>query len=336
MNWTSLRISSLLFVLFAITLSVSPSSAQTSSTSSTAPLDPGPPSSVPAPGAEEPTQKPKRFDPGDVVGPLGWLGWAVGLYAGYLQWRARRDQRKLEGPYKQLLEEAGLRRQAHVTETELEALEAKVDRYRHELRRDIPVEARRAFNEERSSELALLIDRLVGEYEETRRKLGEAADSSPVNPELRAAIQRDLSRWGRYGASSWPQVAVVLGLIAIALPTIFGGLGRVLEPVVDRLSLPFSQEDLVLYFTLLGVGFGVAAILPLPAFLSRARSWYSLAVVLVGGSLVGVTFLLVGEGSEVLSDITSAASIVCFSSAAYILRATTKRGRRHMTSTNTL
>ncbi len=237
----------------------------------------------------------------------------MGLYAAYLQWRSRRDQRKLEDSYRQILDEAAERRKAGLTKTELGELESKVTQARNELSLHIPIEARRVFHSERKRQLASQISLLLGQYQATSERLSEAPDL-PISSELRNAIERDLRPKGSQlsGRSSLWGAAFVVLLISVALPTALEAMSVVLEPIGERLDLPFTVEDLILYFVLLAGSFVVAATVRV-ASTRRLRYWH--LVVAVGAALGLVVATFVWK-----EDLTSAGSIVFSGLSLFVFR----------------
>jgi len=101
---------------------------------------------------------------------LNWLGYVVGLVAGLLEfWRFRCD-RRADAAYKQLLDEARRDRKAIYTEEQAAKLRDLAHALERSVRKEIPLQARRAFVE---SQIEATSDTILSSVRQYERLSGE-------------------------------------------------------------------------------------------------------------------------------------------------------------------
>lgn len=127
-----------------------------------------------------------------IVQLLGVLGWVVGIMSGYLQWRSYRQQRRLEGGYRILLERAQRDWRGQYTEAQVNRLTAQFQQLQRGIGVDIPRQARRVFLTEQRRTLADSIAELSQQYDRTTEELGHLAGDPGLDNRLRELIENEI------------------------------------------------------------------------------------------------------------------------------------------------
>jgi hypothetical protein len=286
----------------------------------TSSADTSPPSSDSTPASSETgaTTESNR-DRGSVVEILGWLGWVVGLFSGWLQWRSYRGQKKNESGYLEVLERAARDRTGRYSEEELDRLQADIDQAKREMIEVVPAEAKRVFLQERSQSLVEQLYSTYEDYEKTMQDLGRSPETGLLSAQVRDAIEGQI-RPRFLGEERRRRQTTALGItiaatILVALTLEF--LVRYVERALNDYGLPFSAEDLTLWFLLMFLGGGAAvwAAISLPA--QRRVGLLAVASALTSILSVAATIVVVDRGHATLGYLTSFGSIVAFTASVY-------------------
>jgi hypothetical protein len=124
---------------------------------------------------------------------IGWtfgaIGWVVGFVSGLVQVKSYLQQRRLEGAYQNILEQARRDWEGRYSEEQIQELARQAALLQSRIADDVPNEARRVFLEEQRHSLAQTIGQSYGRYTDLSRQLAEPATAAELPAEIKRSIE---------------------------------------------------------------------------------------------------------------------------------------------------
>ena len=128
---------------------------------------------------------------------LGAFGWLVGIVSGWLQWKGYRDQKKFEGAYQTIFEQAQRDWQGRYTEEQIKELTAHFKRLEEQIRREIPKESRKVFLRDQRYILETSLGELYKQHSEVTDELatlGVLRGENDEEPRTSQLLDQQISR----------------------------------------------------------------------------------------------------------------------------------------------
>lgn len=150
---------------------------------------------------------------------LGVMGWIVGVVSGWIEFKSYREQKRMEGAYRSLLEQAQRDWTGRYTEEQVADLTAQFRRLEAQIRREIPQQARRVFLEDQLDALTSSISEQYQQYTSLRQELDQTSEPDVLAPSIRLSVESEIAP--KYLRRQRQQRLIYLFIIVIFITSLF-------------------------------------------------------------------------------------------------------------------
>lgn len=209
-----------------------------------------------------------------VIAILSALGWVIGIAMAWLQVKAYREQKQVEGGYRNILAQAQRDWQGKYTEDQIRELTTQFQKLEGQIRREIPEQARRVFLEDKQNTLGQSINELFDQYQSVGRELTGLSSADTLAPGLQDAIERHIMP--AYLEQRRRQSMIYLLLIVIVLLLLFPSIRDFIFIVLFNIRIPVieryvSSEELISYLSGMVVAVVITFVIPTQQLVGRIR-----------------------------------------------------------------
>lgn len=266
------------------------------------------------------------MDPGaSLIGPLGWVGWVIGVVSGLLQIYLWRRDRRIGPAKEQLFEEALRDREGQYSNAQIQDLKKVLRRLENATRTEVPRQARQVFIENQLETVSDSVSSGVKQYGQLSRELEQLTGCRPRIPaEIEQAIDSSIVSQSVERSRKVLRL-YALGIFVLAALAFPGFMDSVVYLPLNLLPdgpYPFGLENTVYYLTGLVIASMVAFTITGPRMQAAIRRNPISAAILCALSLIlwasGVVYIGIAlaslrtEGAFHVTGVISVGSVVLF------------------------